>query len=203
MTGKSRRKRNRKKKRAQLSVPKEPNSERPIPKKEPKNEKKPTVTGRVFGLIVAVVGLLSAYFYFRPSVEIEVPSSNSADAQNLFYRPFVIKNNSPWASVYDVNAMCTTELILRGTRAAPEMEANNARADYIPPIKELGAGERSSVPCLSSAGSKDPLLTADVILSLDYTRPWFFYGHTATQQGYKAVIGGDGRGYWTPFVQRK
>jgi hypothetical protein len=201
MSGKSRRKRARKKKLAQLSVPKPPSP--PMPKKEPKKEKKPSVIGRAFALIVAVMGLLSAYFYFRPSVEIEVPSSNSSNTEGLFSRPFVMKNNSPWASVYDIHVMCVVQQVVRGTRAAPQVEYMNAAPDFVPSISELAAGERHSVPCIDPVITSKPLLSADVILSLDYIRPRPFLGHTATEQGYRAVIGEDGRAYWTPFVQHK
>src|SRR2546429_5069044 len=111
MSAKSKRKRARKRKLAELTAPRPPSPL--MPKKEPKKEKKPSVIGRSFGLIVALVGLLSAYFYFRPSVEIEVPSSNTTDTEGLFSRPFLMRHNGPWSSVYDVQSMCVVQEVFR------------------------------------------------------------------------------------------
>jgi hypothetical protein len=146
----------------------------------------------VLALIGLFAGLLSAFFTFRPSIEIEMSSSSLTDTEGLFSRPFVIKNNSRWASVYDVHVMCTVQRVVRGSPTAPAVEYMNAAPDYVPPIQQLGAGERHSVPCSESAQSNKPIRSADVVLSLDYIRPWAFFGHTATEQGYRAVIGADG-----------
>jgi hypothetical protein len=158
----------------------------------------PTICAQCTGTIATLVGL---YFYFRPNVEIEVPSSNLTDSESLFYRPFVIRNNSPWLSVYDVHVMCTVQRVVRGSPDKPAVEFMNASPDYVPPIRELVAGERHSVPCMENIQSKKPIISADVVLSLDYYRPRVFFGHTATGQGYRAVLGTDGSAYWTPYVE--
>jgi hypothetical protein len=175
-------------------------------KPEHKTESKTSVFERAYGLFiftVTVVGLIGSYLYLRPSVEIEVPSSNMTDTESLFYRPFVIRNNSPWLSVYDVHVMCTVQRIVRGSPDKPTVEFMNASPDYVPPIRELVAGERHSVPCMENVESSKPVISADVTLSLDYYRPRFFLGHTATEQGYRAVLATNGSAFWTPYVQHK
>ena len=177
-----------------------------MPKTKQLGEQKPSFFGRTYGLltfVATVVGLIGSYLYLRPSVEIEVPSSNMTDAESLFYRPFVIRNNSPWLSVYDVHVMCTVQRIVRGSPDKPVVEFMNASPDYVPPIRELVAGERHSVPCMENVESSKPVISADVTLSLDYYRPRFFLGHTATEQGYRAVLATNGSAFWTPYVQHK
>src|SRR5258706_12400733 len=66
-------------------------------------------------IVLGVLGVPGTYFYFRPTIEIETPSSNPSDAYELFSRPFVIKNNSPWFSVRDVHASCGIVRVWRGT----------------------------------------------------------------------------------------
>ncbi len=162
-----------------------------------------SLSTRMWNLFVAftiVAGVMGTYFFFRPTVEIETPSSNPSDAYELFSRPFVIKNNSPWFSVRDVHVLCQVNRIWRGSPLAPSLEENNAAADYVPPVQVLNAGEQYSIPCATLIESSKPIRRAEVIIVFDYYRPWFYLGHTVTQQGYRAIIGGDGRGYWTPYV---
>src|SRR5262249_37189967 len=140
-------------------------------------------TNTLLGFAATIITFFTLYIYYRPSVEIEIPSENVTDAQSLFYRPFVIKNNSPWLPVYDVHVMCTVKRIVRGSPDKPAVEFMNANPDYVPPIRELTAGERHSVPCMDYVQSDKPIISADVVLSLDYYRPRMFFGHTATQQG--------------------
>jgi len=183
MSSKSRRKRakRKKKKLAEPSTSETPKSPSPpIPKKEAAKQPETSFLGKtnwLLGFAGTVVGLVVSYMYFRPSVEIEVPSSDSSNTEGLFSRPFVIKNNSPWPSVYDVHVSCVVEQVVRGSRAAPQVEYMNAAPDFASPINELDAGERHSVPCTNPViTSKQPLLSANVVLSLDYIRPRIFLG---------------------------
>jgi hypothetical protein len=161
---------------------------------------------RMWNLFVAgtiVLGVLGTYFFFRPTIEIETPSSNPSDAYELFSRPFVIKNNSPWFSVRDVHASCGIVRVWRGTPSEPSADENNFVSDYVPPIAVFEAGEEHSVPCMDAAESQRPIRRAEVIVALDYNRPEFYLGHTETHQGYRAVIGADGKAYWTPYAVRQ
>jgi hypothetical protein len=147
--------------------------------------------------VVAAATLISAYFYFRPTIEIETPQSNPSDAYELFSRPFVLKNNSLLFSVSDVHASCG---IVRVLYEPTGSDVAGLATELEPPISEFGAGEEHSFLCSNPIKSPKPIRSAEVILSLDYVRPWLYLGHTATNQAYRAVIGRGGRAYWTPYV---
>ena len=154
----------------------------------------------MWSLIVAagvVVTLISGYFAFRPTIEIQTPSSTPSDAYELFSRPFVLKNNSLLFSVSDVHASCG---IVRVLYEPTGSDVHGLATELEPPVSEFGAGEEHSFLCSNPIKSPKPIRSAEVIFSLDYVRPWFYLGHTVTKQAYRAVIGSDGRAYWTPYV---
>jgi hypothetical protein len=155
---------------------------------------------RVWSLVVAagvVVTLIAGYFYFKPTIEIETPSSNPSDAYELFSRPFVIRNNSLFFSVSDVHASCG---IVRVLYEPTGSDVHGLATELEPPISKFGAGEEHSVLCSNPMKPPKPIRSAEVILALDYVRPWLYLGHTVTAQSYRALIGSDGRAYWTPYV---
>jgi hypothetical protein len=151
----------------------------------------------LFVSFTAIVTVVGAFFYFRPTVEIETPSYGPSDPHELFSRPFVIKNNSPFFSVFDVQAACG---IVRVLYDPTGQDVHGLATQLDPPISEFEAGKEHSLPCRNPIQSARPMLGADVVLSLDYRRPWLFLGHTITYQGYRARIGSDGKAYWTPYA---
>jgi hypothetical protein len=151
----------------------------------------------LFRAFAVVLGVVGTYFVFKPTVEIQTPSSNPSDAYELFSRPFVIKNNSRWFSVRDVHASCG---IVRVLYDPTGQDVHGLATQLDPPISEFEAGKEHSLPCRNPIQSARPMLGAEVVLSLDYRRPWLYLGHTMTYQGYRAFIGSDGKAYWTPYA---
>jgi hypothetical protein len=181
--------------------PKDIRARRAEGKKPPrKNEPPQSIVRRVWSLVVGVsvvLGVVGGYFYLKPTIEIETPSSNPSDAYQLFSRPFVIKNNSPFFSVSDVHARCGIVRVLYDPTGS---DVHGLATELEPPISEFGAGEEHSFLCSNPMKSPKPIRSAEVILALDYVRPWLYLGHTVTNQSYRALIGSDGRAYWTPYV---
>lgn len=157
----------------------------------------------VFVALAVIAGAFGTYYYFRPTVDIETPSSTPSDAFELFSRPFVVKNNSLFFPVHDLHASCGIVRIWRGTPSSPQLEEGGFIADDAAPLTLFDPGEEHSVPCSSATESNAPVVRAEVVVALDYYRPWYYMGHTETHQGYSAVIGRDGRAYWTPYAIRR
>ena len=117
------------------------------PKPKPKDERDFSYTKWASSAVVAgslVLAYLIPYLTLKPTIEIETPSSNPADAYELFSRPFVIKNNSALFSVYNVRASCGIVRVLYEQNAWNE---HGLATQFVPPIPEFEAGQEHSVPC--------------------------------------------------------
>jgi hypothetical protein len=149
--------------------------------------------------LVSVVGVVAVtyvafYYQFRPNLEIMPPAPTAQAGTLLFSNPFIIRNNSVLFSIANVRARCHTGQVRLADGSSFE---NNTIADYQPTIAKLEAGEQASVPCDLGADPDRPILRAEVALQLHYSRPWFFLGRTEVHQGFVAIIGENGKAFWT------